>query len=86
MLEPVSVGLKFGFLAVLYLFLMWMARSALKDLRRGGLADRGRAPAMSDETGMYAASAGLSGRARNRDRLRPARRRYARPRRCRDQT
>jgi hypothetical protein len=61
MLEPVSVGLKFGFLAVLYLFLMWMARSALKDLRRGGLADRGRAPAMSDETGMYAASAGLSG-------------------------
>ena len=34
-LEPVSVALKFGFLAVLYLFLLWVARSALKDLRRG---------------------------------------------------
>jgi hypothetical protein len=36
-LEPVSVALKFGFLAVMYLFLLWVARSALKDLRgRGG--------------------------------------------------
>ncbi|MHB8657499.1 MAG: FHA domain-containing protein [Solirubrobacteraceae bacterium] len=34
-LEPVSVGLKFGFLVVLYLFLLWVARSALKDLRQG---------------------------------------------------
>ena len=34
MLEPVSVGLKLAFLAVLYLFLLWVARSALKDLRR----------------------------------------------------
>ena len=34
-LDPVAVALKFGFLAVLYLFLLWMARSALKDLRRG---------------------------------------------------
>jgi hypothetical protein len=33
MLDPVAVALKFGFLAVLYLFLLWMARSALKDLR-----------------------------------------------------
>ena len=32
--EPISVFLKFGFLAVLYLFLLWIARSALKDLRR----------------------------------------------------
>ncbi|MGB7587200.1 MAG: FHA domain-containing protein [Solirubrobacterales bacterium] len=31
--DPVSVALKFGFLAVLYLFLLWIARSALKDLR-----------------------------------------------------
>jgi hypothetical protein len=31
--EPISVGLQFGFLAVLYLFLVWVARSALKDLR-----------------------------------------------------
>ena len=34
-LDPVAVALKFGFLAVLYLFLLWMARSALRDLRRG---------------------------------------------------
>ncbi len=34
-LEPVSVALKFGYVAVLYLFLLRIARSALKDLRRG---------------------------------------------------
>ena len=34
MLDPVAVALKFGFLAILYLFLLWMARSVLKDLRR----------------------------------------------------
>jgi hypothetical protein len=32
--DPISVALKFGFLAVLYLFLLWIARSARKDLRR----------------------------------------------------
>jgi hypothetical protein len=31
--DPISVALKFGFLAVLYFFLLWIARSALKDLR-----------------------------------------------------
>ena len=31
---PISVALKFGFLAVLYLFLLWIALSALRDLRR----------------------------------------------------
>lgn len=31
--DPVAVGLKFGFLGVLYLFLFWVARSSLKDLR-----------------------------------------------------
>ena len=55
-LEPVSVALKFGFLIVLYLFLLWIARSALKDLRRGSTP---AAPA-ADATGMYAASAGLA--------------------------
>jgi hypothetical protein len=34
-LAPISVALKFGFLAVLYLFLLWVARSALRDLRGG---------------------------------------------------
>lgn len=32
--DPISVALKFGFLAVLYLFLLVIARSAIKDLRR----------------------------------------------------
>jgi hypothetical protein len=34
--EPLAVALKFGFLAVLYLFLLWVARSAMKDLARAG--------------------------------------------------
>jgi hypothetical protein len=59
MLQPVSVGLKFGFLAVLYLFLMWVAISALRDLRRGRgdavRADRGQP---DDATGMYQAAGG----------------------------
>ena len=41
MLEPVSVALKFGFLAVLYLFLLWVALSALRDLRRPAEFDEG---------------------------------------------
>jgi hypothetical protein len=32
--EPIAVGLKFGFLAALYLFLLWVARSGLRELRR----------------------------------------------------
>lgn len=36
--EPLAVALKFGFLLVLYLFLLWVARSALKDLSGGGEA------------------------------------------------
>jgi hypothetical protein len=32
--EPLAVALKFGFLAVLYLFLLWVARSARRDLGR----------------------------------------------------
>jgi len=49
MLDPVAVGLKFGFLAVLYLFLLWISRSALKDLRRTA------GPAYEDATGIHAA-------------------------------
>ena len=60
-LDPVAVGLKFGFLAVLYLFLLWVARSALKDLRRGQEADyTGPSADYEDATGMYSASSGLS--------------------------
>ncbi|MET0511152.1 MAG: FHA domain-containing protein [Thermoleophilaceae bacterium] len=32
--EPLAVALKFGFLAVLYLFLLWVTRSSMKDLSR----------------------------------------------------
>ena len=32
--DPLAILLKFGFLAVLYLFLLFIARSALRDLRR----------------------------------------------------
>lgn len=48
--DPVSVALKFGFLAVLYLFVLVIARSAFKDLRRTV------APA-PDATGFHAAPA-----------------------------
>ena len=35
-LEPLAVALKFGFLVVLYLFLLWVVRSAMKDLSGSG--------------------------------------------------
>jgi hypothetical protein len=62
-LAPVSVALKFGFLAVLYLFLLWVARSALRDLR-GGVAGRSTSAfpaepsggAGSDGTGLFSAA------------------------------
>jgi hypothetical protein len=45
-LDPASVALKFGFLIVLYLFLVWVVRSAGKDLRRmPGTAGAGTAKA-----------------------------------------
>ncbi len=43
--EPLAVALKFGFLLVLYLFLLWVARSALRDLSRGVEAVGGTATA-----------------------------------------
>ena len=67
-LQPVSVALKFGFLAVLYLFLVWVAFSALRDLRRGRAGGRayedGYEPRDGpyDATGMHdAVSGGLRG-------------------------
>ena len=45
--EPLAVALKFGFLAVLYLFLLWVVRSAMRDLGRyggGGAAEPVEAP------------------------------------------
>jgi hypothetical protein len=56
-LDPVAVALKFGFIAVLYLFLLWVSRSALRDLRRtGGESD---APEYDDATAMHRAGSVL---------------------------
>lgn len=49
--DPIAVALKFGFLAVLYLFLFWVSRSALKELRQTG------APA-PEQTGFHALGPG----------------------------
>ena len=50
--DPLAVALKFGFLAVLYLFLLWVSRSALRDLTRHEEAsvamDAAAAPAVAD--------------------------------------
>jgi len=51
--DPLAVALKFGFLAVLYLFLFAVARSALRDLRGGGAT-----AASPDGTGMHAVRGG----------------------------
>ena len=56
--EPISVALQFGFLAVLYLFLLWVSRSALKDLRN---PPRRSVPAVvsdvaTEATGLHPAS------------------------------
>lgn len=56
MLQPVSVILKFGFLVVLYLFLMWVAWSASRDLRRG----RGRRAPQAQHVPDYDGTAAYS--------------------------
>jgi pSer/pThr/pTyr-binding forkhead associated (FHA) protein len=58
-LDPVAVGLKFGFIAILYLFLLWVARSALKDLKRTGGRTDGDEDPIESGTGLYSAAAGL---------------------------
>jgi pSer/pThr/pTyr-binding forkhead associated (FHA) protein len=63
-LDPVAVALKFAFLIVLYLFLLWMARSALKDLRRSP-RDEPQAVDYDDATGLHAASEGIGGAPRD---------------------
>jgi hypothetical protein len=63
MLQPASFALKFGFLAVLYVFLLWVAWSVLRDVRRSGQpvdefdGDGRTPPTASDVTSMYAAAA-----------------------------
>ena len=43
--EPLAVALQFGFLGILYLFLLWVARSARRDLVRS------QEPALTDDPG-----------------------------------
>jgi FHA domain len=73
-LDPVAVALKFGFLAILYLFLLWMARSALKDLRRTAPDPAVRPPhaAYEGATGMHPAGAVLANGDGGHPRLRVA--------------
>ena len=51
-LAPASVALKFGFLVVLYAFLLWVARSAARYLRAGRAL-----PATDGATGFHSATA-----------------------------
>ena len=64
-LDPASVALKFGFVAVLFLFLLWVARSSMKDLRRVPGQIGGSvwvdAPAPAEETGLHNAVAPRTG-------------------------
>lgn len=63
-LEPVSVALKLGFLAVLYLFLLWVVRSSLKDLRRAQLGAEAVLAAEAppaDATAMHSAADDMLG-------------------------
>jgi hypothetical protein len=63
--DPVAVALKFGFLAILYLFLLWVAWSATRDVagrrrplddgRRTGPADGGPPPGVQPRLVVVAA-------------------------------
>ncbi len=67
MLEPTAVALQAAFLVVLYLFIVWVARSALRDLRRPDdervAAVAAQAVPPPDATGMHAAVGAPSGAA-----------------------
>jgi hypothetical protein len=59
--EPASVLLKYGFLIVLYLFLLWVSRNALRDLRgrsRGDAAAAGPPIAAGEATGLHSLAGG----------------------------
>ncbi|HEX4807158.1 MAG TPA: FHA domain-containing protein [Conexibacter sp.] len=68
-LEPASVALKLAFLAVIYLFLLWVVRSSWKDLR-GTRPDAGHPVASAapppaseaDATGLHRAGEPVLGR------------------------
>lgn len=61
MIDPASVALKFAFLAVLYLFLLWISRNALKDLKRTTVQTTSAAayvPPAPDATGLQPLATG----------------------------
>ena len=63
--DPLAVALQFGFLAVLYLFLLWVARSARRDLVRGqepALAERESDEARADRHSAFDLGAGVEPR------------------------
>ena len=68
MSDPIEVLLQFAFLGVLYLFLLWVARSALRDLGRPATGPvrppttsrRERARPYSGAAGGASAAAGLA--------------------------
>lgn len=58
-LDPVAVALKFGFIAILYLFLLWVARSALRDLRRTSGPARSASADYDQATAMHQAGSAM---------------------------
>jgi hypothetical protein len=54
MQDPVAVALKFGFLAVLFLFILWVARSSMRDLTEHDDASVMMGPEDGDGTGAVA--------------------------------
>ncbi len=69
MLEPAAVALQAAFLAVLFLFVVWVARSALRDLRR---PDELRAAMASPIVPPSPDATGLHSAARRASRARPS--------------
>lgn len=53
MSDPLEVLLQFAFLGVLYLFLLWVARSALRDLGRPAADPYGEHDAQTDNARPY---------------------------------
>ena len=60
MLDPVAVALKFGFLAVLYLFLLWMAARRSRTCAAARPTARRVRRGYNDATGLYTARAGAT--------------------------
>uniref|UniRef100_A0A6J5ZQA9 Unannotated protein n=1 Tax=freshwater metagenome TaxID=449393 RepID=A0A6J5ZQA9_9ZZZZ len=55
MLQPTALALQAAFLLVLFLFVAWVVRSTLRDLRRPDELRSAAAPAATDATGIHSA-------------------------------